>query len=195
MPTSWLELSRENLLQNLAGLRRVVGQARIMAVVKGNAYGAGAAGIARVLASEGVEAFAVANVAEAVELREHGIAGTMLCLTYFSSDEIDAILAHDLRPAVFTLDAARELSERARAGGGRVRAWIKVDTGLGRLGVHFQEAGAFIREVARQPHLEVEGLFTTLSENPERDPLQVKRLLDVRSQVPELANLLLSAAS
>ena len=195
MSSSWLVLSRENLVHNLTGLRRLVGQARIMAVVKGNAYGAGAAAIARVLASEGVEAFAVANVAEAVELREHGLAGTILCLTFFSPDEVDAILAHDLRPAVFTMDAARTLSERARAGGRRVRVWIKVDTGLGRLGVHFQEAGAFIREVARQPHLEIEGLFTTLSENPERDPIQVKRLREVRVEASGLGLFALSAAS
>lgn len=195
MPTSWLELNRAHLLHNLAGLRKLVEPARIMAVVKGNAYGAGAVPIARVLAAAGVDAFAVANVPEAVELREGGIAGTILCLTYFTPDEIEPLLGHDLRPAVFTLDAARGLAGQARASGGRARVWIKVDTGLGRLGVHFQEAGAFIREVARQPHLDVEGLFTTLSENPERDPIQVERLLEVRSRLPELGSLALSAAS
>ena len=83
-PTSWVELSRANLLHNLAGVRALVGGAKIMAVVKANAYGAGAVGMARVLAGAGVDAFGVATVAEGIELRQSGIAGTIVCLAYFT---------------------------------------------------------------------------------------------------------------
>jgi alanine racemase len=166
-----------------------------MAVVKANAYGAGAIGMARVLSSAGVQAFGVGNVSEGVELGESGIRGTILCLSYFARDEVEALFEYGLTPTVFTLDAARLLSERARARRRRLRVWIKMDTGLGRLGVPFQAAPDFIRQVGQQAHLEIEGLFSTLTENPERDPDQVKRLLQVRRQVPEWAHLKLSLAS
>jgi len=195
MKSCWLELSQERLLHNLRGVRALVGKAEIMAVVKANAYGAGAVGMARVLSSDGVEAFGVGNVLEGVELGEGGIRGTILCLSYFARDDVDAFFEYGLTPTVFSLDAARLLSERARARKRRLRVWIKMDTGLGRLGVPFQAAPDFIRQVGQQAHLEIEGLFSTLTENPERDPDQVRRLLQVRCQVPEWAHLKLSLAS
>lgn len=195
MPNNWLELSRRSLLANLAGLRRLVGTARIMPVVKADAYGAGAVPIAQALAAEGVDAFAVASVREAVELREAGIPGTVVVLTYFLRDEVDAILTHDLSPVVFVPDHVAWLAERAEARGGRVRVWVKIDTGLGRIGVPAGEAADFVRQVAKQGRLRIEGLLSTLSENPERNPLQVRRLLDVGAQVPELGRAPLSLAS
>ena len=110
----WLELSRSDLLHNLAGVRRLVGPRRIVAVLKANAYGAGAVGMARVLSAGGVDAFAVANVSEAVELRGGGVAGMILVLTYFTRAEVDAVCAHDLTATVFTPEAAQMLDERAR---------------------------------------------------------------------------------
>lgn len=195
MPNSWLELDRDNLLHNLAGLRALVHPARIMPVVKANAYGAGAIPIATALAAEGVDAFAVASVPEAVELREAGIAGTILVLTYFDAGDVDSILDHDLRPAVFTLDAARALSERAQARGVVAHAWVKVDTGLARLGVSYRDAPEFVRQVAKQPSLAVDGLFSTLAETPERNETQVARLCQVRSELADIGPLPLSIAS
>ena len=93
-PATWLELDRSALLHNLAGVKALVGPTRIMAVLKANAYGAGATGMARVLAEAGVTIFGVASVAEGVELRQAGISGTILCLTYFTRDEVDPILEH-----------------------------------------------------------------------------------------------------
>ncbi|MEW5721031.1 MAG: alanine racemase, partial [Chloroflexota bacterium] len=153
-PLSWLELNRANLLHNLAGVRALVGKTRIMAVVKANAYGAGAVAVARELSAAGIDLFGVANVREGVELREDGIVGTIVGLTYFTRDEIDAILDFDLTPAIFTVDAANALSERARALNRRARVWIKIDTGLGRIGVPFQVARDFIAQIARLDGLE-----------------------------------------
>lgn len=196
-PTSWLELSRANLRHNLAGVRALVGAARIMAVVKANAYGAGAVGMAQELAATGVDAFGVAVVTEGIELRQSGVTGLILCLAYFTHAEADAILDYGLTPAIFDLDAARVLAGRiqARRLSGRVPVWVKVDTGLGRLGVPFTVAPSFVREVGSLAGLEVGGLFSTLTENPERDPVQLQRLLEVRRRLPELAEAPLSLAS
>jgi len=166
-----------------------------MAVVKANAYGVGAVGVAQALSSAGIDAFGVANVAEGVELRENGIAGTILCLSYFTKDEIDVIFKYDLTPTVFTLEAACLLSQRAQAAHRRQPVWVKVDTGLGRLGVPYPAAGDFIQQLAGQTGLEIKGLLSTLTENPERDPIQVQRLLDVRRQMPEPTKIQLSLAS
>jgi alanine racemase len=195
VPNSWLALDRGALLHNLRALRALVHPARLMPVVKANAYGAGAVPIATAVAAEGVDAFAVASVAEGVELREAGIRGTILVLTYFDADEIDAILDHDLRPSVFTPEAARVLGERAQARGRVARAWVKVDTGLARLGVPARDAPDFVRRVVKQPSLVVEGLFSTLAETAERNATQVARLQQVRRELADVGALPLSIAS
>ena len=194
-PATWLELDRAALLHNLAGVRALVGPAQIMAILKANAYGAGATGMARVLAAAGVTTFGVATVTEGVELRQTGITGTILCLTYFTRDEIDPILEHNLTASLFTIEAGQLLAARATAEGRRAPVWVKVDTGLCRLGVPFREASDFCRALGKMAGLEIAGLFSTLTENPERDPHQIQRLLAVRSAVPELTGASLSLAS
>jgi alanine racemase len=195
MPNSWLELDRANLLHNLTALRALVHPARLMPVVKANAYGAGAVPLANAIAAEGVDHFAVASVAEAVELREAGIAGTILVLTYFDAAEVDAILDHELSPGVFTPEAAQWLSDAARARGVTAHPWVKVDTGLGRLGVPYGQAPEFIRHVEKRPGISVQGLFSTLAETPERNRAQVARLRQVAAEVRDVGVLPLSIAS
>lgn len=194
-PLSWLELNRAHLLHNFMGIRALAGETRIMPVLKANAYGAGAVGMAQVLSCADADAFAVADVREGIELRENNIAGMILCLSYFTPDEVEAIFDYNLTPALFTLDAACSLNEHAQATNRRLRIWIKVDTGLGRLGVPVHEAPGFIRQVAQLGGLEIQGLFSTLTENRERDRIQVQRLLSLRHQMPELESIPLSAAS
>ncbi|MBI5877530.1 MAG: alanine racemase [Chloroflexi bacterium] len=191
---NWLELSRGALLHNLAAARALAGTARIIAVVKANAYGAGAVGVVRVLEQAGVDAFAVATVAEGVELRQAGIGGLVLCLTYFTSDEVDAIMAHDLTPAVFTSDAAQMVADAVRRNGRRQSVWVKVDTGLNRLGVPHADAPAFLRAILAEPNLQLTGVFSTIAETPERDARQLERMRALRT-LPELAGVPFSLAS
>src|SRR5713101_748063 len=154
---SWLELSRARLEHNLAGVRALVGERRIMPVVKANAYGAGAAPIAAVLAAQGIDMFAVANVREGVELRVRGIEGRIVVLTYFTGDEVHAIREYALTPAIFTLEAARRLDCDHTSK--PLDVWVKVDTGLNRIGVPYREASEFIRAVASKPGIRVAGVF------------------------------------
>jgi alanine racemase len=192
---SWLELSRARLENNLAGVLALVGECRIMPVVKANAYGAGAGPIAEVLAANGIEMFAVANVREGVELRGHGIGGRIVVLTYFTRDEVQAIRAHALTPAVFTLDALPRLVADGPTDE-TLEVWVKVDTGLNRIGVPYSEAADFIRAVASNPGLRVAGVFSTIAENPLRDATQVERLRAVRLQLSSpLRNVPFSLAS
>jgi alanine racemase len=195
MANYWLELDREALRHNARQLRALVAPARMMPVVKANYYGAGATPIARELAAEGVDAFAVAAVREAIELRAAGVRGRIVVLTYFDRDDADAILVHAIEPVVFTPDSAAWLSERADTTKQRARVWVKVDTGLGRLGVPFGDAADFARGIAKRPGLEIAGLLSTLAENPERTRLQMSRLTGVRDELRDLGALPLSLGS
>ncbi|MBI2215703.1 MAG: alanine racemase, partial [Candidatus Rokubacteria bacterium] len=192
---NWLEIDRDSLRHNLVRLRALVAPARVMPVVKANCYGAGAVPIARELTAHGIDGLAVATVAEAVELREHGLTGTVTVLTYFAADEADAIVGHELSPVVFSDESVAALARTAEGMRRPARAWVKVDTGLGRVGVPWTHAADFARRVAKQPHLRVEGLLSTMTENPERNPVQVKRLTDVRASLADLGPLPLSLAS
>ncbi|GMQ76498.1 MAG: alanine racemase [Gammaproteobacteria bacterium] len=180
----WLELSRSALLHNLAGVRRLVEPAQVMAVVKANAYGAGAAAIAGVLQDAGVTRFAVATVDEAIALREAGIGGDILCLTYFDRSDAAAIRHHELTVTVCSDSGVSTLSAIAREAGARLRLWVKVDTGLGRLGVPVERAAEFIAGILRDTSLEATGIYSTLTESRERDRQQLARLLELRQRLP-----------
>jgi len=191
----WLELSRANLVHNLAGITNLAEPARVMAVLKANAYGAGATGMARLLRNAGVTRFAVATLDEAVELREAGIDGRILCLTYFDGGDATAMGRHDLTVSVSSDAQMALLGEASLSMSRPVRVWIKVDTGLGRLGVPHGQAAAFIERVLDDPRLAVEGVYSTLTESRERDRCQLARLLAVRAALPAMADAEWSLAS
>jgi alanine racemase len=195
MANHWLELDREALRHNAAQIRALVAPARVMPVVKANYYGAGAVPITQELETLGVDAFAVAVVREAIELRAAGIRGRIVVLTYFDRDDADAILVYGIEPVVFTAESAGGLAERAESKQQRARVWIKVDTGLGRLGVPFDDAADFARAVAKRRGLEIVGLLSTLAENPERTRLQMSRLTAVRDELRDLGPLRMSLGS
>lgn len=191
----WLELSRSAVAHNLAGVRRLVEPSQVMAVVKANAYGAGATGVARVLQDHGVIRFAVATVDEAVTLREAGIDGDILCLTYFDDGDAEAIRHHDLTPTVHCERSASAIGRIAGEIGERLRVWVKVDTGLGRLGVPVDAATAFIEGLLRNMPVRIAGVYSTLTENRERDRRQLERFLALRERLPTLDGVLWSLAS
>lgn len=178
-----LELNREALAHNLAGVYRLASPAQVMAVVKANAYGAGATGIARMLEDDGVTRFAVATVDEGAALRESGISGEILCLTYFDAGDAETIQRHRLTVTVFSRASVSILSDLAARTAQGVRVWVKVDTGLGRLGVPVDEAQAFIEAIAGERHLHIGGVYSTLTEDRARDPEQLARLLDLRRRL------------
>lgn len=191
----WLELSRPALLHNLAGARRLAKPAEIMAVVKANAYGAGATGVATLLQSGGVARFAVATVREAVALRDAGITGDIVCLTYFDGNDTQAIRRHHLTPTVFSERGVSLLGDAAAKAGERLRVWVKVDTGLGRLGVPVAEAAAFIEGLVGHTSLDVAGVYSTLTEDRSRDRQQLARLLALREALPAASAVLWSLLS
>ena len=175
----WLEINSHHLAWNLAQVRARVGERPIMAVLKGNAYGHGTVGVAQALARQGVDQFAVVKVGEALALRAAGLSGPILNFGPFSAAEAAQLVAHEIDQSVFVLESVERLGQAAEALSKPARVQIKVDTGLSRVGVPYDQALPFIEDVAARPGLEIKGIFTTLTEEDDFDPIQLARLQQV----------------
>lgn len=137
--------------------RRVGPDVKVIASVKADAYGHGAVACARRLAEAGCYALATGDVAEAAAMRDAGIRTPILIFGGFLPRDVPALLARDLIPTVYNLEAAEAVSRAARA---PAPVYIKVDCGLGRLGVAAEDAAGFVRHVASLPNVTVAGLYT-----------------------------------
>ena len=166
---TWAEIDLDALAHNYHALRRQMGpNARFLGVVKADAYGHGAIQVGRELEALGAEYLAVSNMDEARELRLGGINLPILQLGLTPADQTPLILANRVTQAVYSEGAARAFSDEAVRAGGRMKAHIKLDTGMSRLGFqcdepHFDESLAAICRVARLPGLDIEGVFTPVS--------------------------------
>lgn len=133
---------------------------KVLSIVKADAYGHGAVGVASALESR-TDFFAVSTVPEGVELREAGIQKPILLLTYTSPAEYDLLLQHDIRATVFSLSDAEALSVAAMAQGKKATVHIAVDTGMGRIGFPVtEEAADDVEQIHLLPGLTVEGVFS-----------------------------------
>jgi alanine racemase len=160
-----LEVNLDLLYENTAALKTMVAPSEILAVIKGDAYGHGAVMVARTLLSCGVWRFGLARLSEAVSLRRQGVGGEMIIIGYTSPKDIAVLLEHNIVQTTVDLDHARALSEAAVAAGGCLPVHIKIDTGMGRLGIdaHCPDVLKMLSEICSLPGLRVEGCFTHLS--------------------------------
>jgi alanine racemase len=171
----WIELNIDNLNHNIAEVRRMVGKRPIMAVIKCNAYGHGIIEIASSMVLQGIEHFAVVKMAEGKALRDNGIKGMILNLGAFSAREARTAIENDISQSVFS-DQVDVLAREARKLGTKAKVHIKIDTGLGRVGVPHKLALAFVEKVAAMADIEIEGVLTAMAEDEGFDQLQIDRL-------------------
>ena len=144
---------------------------RMIAVVKTDGYGHGAIPIARMAeAYDYLWGFATATVEEALQLRQAGIRKPVLILGFTFPDACEEIVRQEIRPTVFTMAAAEQLSREAVRQGRTVSIHIKVDTGMSRIGLKDDREGAeLVREISLLPNVELEGLYTHFARADERD--------------------------
>ncbi len=149
--------------------RFIGGDVEYMAVVKADAYGHGAVECALRLEKEGVDWFGVAIPEEGVELRKAGVARPILCLGSFWPGQESLIVEYGLTPVIFSLDTARRLSEFL--GDKTIDIHVKIDTGMGRVGVRWPRAGEFARGLKEFPNLNVVGIMSHLAsaDDPAQD--------------------------
>lgn len=160
MRPDWAEIDLNAIRANVAELKRV-SQARLFtAVVKANGYGHGAVEVAKAAQEAGADWLAVAAVEEGVELRRAGLTAPILVLGYVAPGQADTVLMYDLRVAIFDLELAKALNQWAKPMMRKAKVHIKVDTGMGRVGLMPGRLAEFARSISDLPNLEVEGVFT-----------------------------------
>lgn len=158
---SYVLVSRRQIAHNYRNVRSVVGpDVEVACVVKADAYGHGALEVSRVLIGEGARWLAVSSVEEAVNLRCGGIlAPRILVMGGFLPYEGEALIEHDLTPAVHSLDQIRQVDRLAAASGKPVRYHLKIDSGMGRLGTR-ATAPEILAVLSECRHAQLEGLMT-----------------------------------
>ena len=163
---TWAEISLDNLTHNFETIRRQVGpKAKLLGVVKADAYGHGAVRVAKHLERLGAGYLAVSNLDECEELRVNGITLPILMRGFPPADQAERILKNDMTQAVPNLAIAEAYSSAAVHAGGTMKVHIKLDTGMGRLGfqcddAHFDASLRDILKILTLPGLDVEGVFT-----------------------------------
>ena len=150
--------------------KRIPSGVKLLAVVKADAYGHGAIPVSLRLEKSGVEYLGVAIPEEGVELRKGGVKAPILVLGGIFGAEVDQIFRFRLTPVIFRKDSLKILSREAEKRGRRVKVHLKVDTGMGRLGVPLNLWPEFLKEVRRFPRIDIEGILSHFSmTDEERD--------------------------
>ncbi len=158
---TWAEVDLGNLAYNFNQIRKlVVPRVKIMACVKADAYGHGLIPVARRLVSCGADYFGVASIDEGIKLRQAGIKLPVLVLGAILKKDIEPIFKNKLTATVCDTDLALVLNNKARALGRPLNVHIKVDTGMGRIGVLHQDAEGLVKKIHRFRFLNIEGIFT-----------------------------------
>lgn len=158
---AWLEVDLDKIAGNIRKLKAAAGPgAKVLAMVKAQAYGCGAVMISRVAIENGAEMLGVANVEEAIALRKAGLGCPILVLGRPDENELGAIIEEGLLQTVFDLRLARQLDRTAAAAAKRVRVHLKLDTGMGRLGLLPAEMDDFLDGFASCRNLDLDGVYT-----------------------------------
>ncbi len=179
-PLIWASIDLDAIGQNITALKQMIApETAFMAVVKADAYGHGAVRVAKKTLKSGADCLGVARLSEARPLREAGITAPILIFGFTFPQEAGELKALDLTTTVYNLGMARALSRAAVKNGARIKAHLKVDTGMGRLGllpgplqVHPEKRGKAVQEVVeilKLPGLQMEGIYTHFAAADSRD--------------------------
>ena len=186
------EIDLKAIAHNISELRRITHpDARLMAVVKANGYGHGAVEISRCALRNGASSLGVARIEEGIQIRKAGINAPILVFGHTLPQQAGDLLEYNLTQSVYTSTAARKLSQKATSLGGRIKIHLKVDTGMGRLGLlpqSFQpdspskinaDTIAETLAIADLAGLELEGVFTHFAAADSKDKTYAEYQLDL----------------
>lgn len=163
-------INLDNIRHNVFAMKSLVDDnKKMLAVIKADAYGHGAVEVGRAL-DDMADYYAVAFLDEGIELRKAGIDKPILILGYTDPSDYMDLMRWDIRPAVYDVDEAQQLSDDAVSMGKRAKIHIKVDTGMGRIGFTCDDAGVNnIEKIWKMPGIEIEGIFTHYAKADEYD--------------------------
>jgi alanine racemase len=169
------------LVHNLGQIRTLAGKGvRIMGVVKADAYGHGLLPVSQTLEKDNIDCLGVAYLHEAVELRRSGIRTPIVILGGIQTrEEAREVVEKDLTPVLYNLTSAEVLARESEQQGKKTAIHLKVDTGMGRLGISYTEIGPFIQRISTLKSLDLEALTSHLSSADRSDDdftnTQIKR--------------------
>ncbi len=167
---TWIEIDLAAITNNCAHIIRETGTA-LLAVVKGDAYGHGAVEVSKAAVAGGVDWLGVARFGEARELRQSGIETPVLVLGMASPNEVDEAIAKNVTLTLHSVESMRLYSERARSANRTVRVHLKIDTGMGRLGILAGDCSLFTRQAVAAGGIVIDGMYSHLAMAEEQDKL------------------------
>ncbi len=158
---TWAEVDLEALAFNLSRVKkRLSPKTRILATIKADGYGHGLIPVARKLAANQVDYFGVASIDEGIEIRSAGIKIPILVLGLVLKGDAEPLFRYKLTPTICSYDQAAELDCFGQRLARKIKVHIKVDTGMGRIGLPGQEVLRLVRKILALRFIEIEGIFT-----------------------------------
>jgi alanine racemase len=165
---TWVEIDLEAVANNVRLLAEMAAPAKVLAVLKADAYGHGMVKVARTVLNNGASWVGVATLGEAITLRQAGIDAPILVMSYMPAWQAHEAIIHHISATIFTPELARAFSRAAADLNRTALVHVKVDSGMGRLGLLPPDVIPFLRAIDL-PGLRVEGLYTHLATAEERD--------------------------
>lgn len=160
----WAEINIDNLINNIEEIKKQAKGSEVIGVVKANAYGHGAVEVSKTLLERGIKKLAVANIIEAIELRDNDINSPIMLLGISENYAIDSIIKYDVEPTISTLSFSKELNKRAIASNKIINVHIAIDSGMGRIGFKNTEDDINdIIEISKLSNLNIESIFSHFS--------------------------------
>jgi alanine racemase len=177
-------IDHEALRWNLRQIRAKVGaKVKILSMVKANGYGHGAAAISKTLAAAGGDAFGVATLEEGIELRQAGVREPILFLAGAYEDQLDQVFAFSLTPVIHELDRLRQLEAALLRRGAMLDVHLKIDTGMGRLGMVAAESDDWLPQIKKLTALKIAGVFSHFSHAESVEGDYTKTQLELFNQI------------
>jgi alanine racemase len=181
------EIDLSAITANVKAIQQKVAPAKIMAVVKADAYGHGVLEVSKTIVDCGVQHLGVGIVEEGIELRRAGIDANITVLSGLFPLQASRFIEFDLEATVYDESGLEAIRGAAQEQNSRAKVHVKVDTGMSRVGIHWQEAAAFVERVVSLPEIEVVGLYTHFASADEIDKsftcLQLARFNEIIGQL------------
>jgi alanine racemase len=180
-----VEVDLQRLADNFTAIRQQVASAKIMPILKANAYGHGLVEVAHLMEALGADYLGVAVLEEGILLREEGISSPILVLGGILGNQVPYFLEHDLTITASSIEKLWHVDEIAEQVGKQAKVHLKIDTGMERIGVHYYNAEELLQTSVKCKHLDVEGIFSHFANSDTADlthaRLQIERFEEVLS--------------
>ncbi len=180
---TYVEVNLPNIKFNYEQIKKQVGNAAVMPVLKANAYGHGLVRVAKFFDSLNVKYIGVAVLEEGILLRENGVQSPILVLGGILGNQIPLFLKYDLTITASSIEKLNQIEEVAAEMNKSAKIHLKIDTGMERIGVHYYNAEKFLEYAFSLKHIFVEGIFSHFANATEKDlsktKIQLNRFLEI----------------